>query len=206
MNSLFYENGTTKCTGSTGHSDPGYPGQIVSKYEYMIKKDSRFLLLSMYRIGVKWHPFTSNKYQDRKSRSRPTDGHYGTWSRIRVQINCRKCIFKNELFKKNIQSNSAWTKGNQYSHKHDDPFAKCRHFTINEYIIIPTDEVEKSQPYMQCRRIMGNYDDEIAKIIYHDVFDHEIPKGIIDLIVSFASGYWLKSVEENFSSESQTEL
>ena len=59
----FQEDGSSACTGSTGHEDPGYPGQIIAKYDYIIKKGSKKLLLSMYRLGIKWEPFTSSKYE-----------------------------------------------------------------------------------------------------------------------------------------------
>ena len=49
---------------------------------------------------------------------------------------------------------------------------------------------------------MDNYVDEFAMMIYSKVFNMKIPKAIVDLIVSFASGHWLKSVEESFFSES----
>ena len=40
----FKENGTSNCTGSTGHSHSGYPGQFISKYSCLIKKGKKNLI------------------------------------------------------------------------------------------------------------------------------------------------------------------
>ena len=141
----------------------------------MIKKDGTFLLLSMYRIGFEWQLYTSHKYPNVKSDRCPTGGYDGSCSRVRMQINCRKCMINNELYNKGIQTRTAWMELTQYSHE-DEPFAKCRHFTVNECLIDLTDEPTKGEPCMQCRKIMVNYDDPIATMIHGETLNQKIPK------------------------------
>ena len=75
------------------------------------------------------------------------------------------------------------------------PIAQCVHVTFDEYIL---NEGEKNQPYIQCRKIVGDFDAEIAMMIY-EIFKDEIPKGIVNMSVSFASGYWLNLEREGIS-------
>ena len=184
--------GSSACTGSTGHEDPGYPGQIIAKYDYIIKKGSKKLVLSMYRLGIRWKPFTSSKYEHKKSEHYPIGGKesFGGWARPYFRVQCRQCY----LIRKDdsIQSNSSWPNGRQYCRI--GPILKCaKHMTLDECII---DKGKKSQPYMQSTKIVGNYNGEIAQMIYR-FLDERIPRGIVDLCVSLASGYWFKTIKQD---------
>ena len=166
---VFGKDGTSHCCGSTGHE--GYPGQILSLNTLLMKKNN--LLLSMYSIGINWNgSFIDSKYGGESNKKSPCKH---SWGRIYFSVQCRKC--KKKSFKDSVQNNSTQRK---------KVFISCEHVKCEMHE--QTRHQSSNLPWIRQRKVMITHD-ILNEILQQSLLDI-LPKGVVDILVSYSTGYW----------------
>ena len=179
----FRPNNNTTCNGLRG--DHIYPGQILARYQYNISSIDETILLSTYKIGIQWKTIVNDGYSNKMSSHDPTGG----FGRAFVKLSCKHCSAGNILSKLCVQTNARYLSGMQYSW--DGNIVKCGHVKFQEHIMYQHSiNKQLSQPFVKCLKVNGNYNEDIAQLIY-DVLEKQVSKELIDYIVYIASGLWL---------------
>ena len=194
-----------ECNGEETHQ---YPGNILSKHEYIVSSNDEKIILSMWQLGIKWKPVEDddndleyepsdeedNKDYDEddediilKDIAKKSPSPMELFCSADVKFWCKRCINGGLLGKRTVwtTTKSLWLFLQEYWKKNS--VAKCNHIQFDPNVM---ESFHSEQPFVSCWEIVGTHDHDIVKAMW-ELLPKHVPKEVVMIIVDFSTGLWL---------------